>query len=89
MSRLIEVFEDYIANPAQDSLTGNAPAGTGGGATPIFNKFKPTAVPWGAGAVGITSGGPYTGAGTTYNGEGTGATLVSPPNNNSGYQGHY
>lgn len=88
MPRLIEKFEDYSANNGQQSLTGDGPAGTG--ATGLAdNLYKPTATPYGAGNVGIISGGPYTGAGTTYNGEGSGTTLVSPPGDASGYQGHY
>ena len=88
MSRLIEKFDEYNANPSQQSLTGDGPAGVGG-TDPIYNDFKPTAVPYGAGSIGIISGGPFDGAGTTYNGEGSGNTLVSPPNDASGYQGHY
>ena len=89
MPRLIEKFEEYNTNPAQQSLTGDGPAGTGGGTNPVSNIYRPTAVPYGAGNVNIVSGGPYTGAGTTYNGNRSGNTLVSPPNDASGYQGHY
>jgi len=88
MGRLIEIYEDYNQNPAQQSLSGQGVGGVSG-APIVSNTYKPTAIPYGAGNVGIVSGGPYTGAGTTYNGQGTGNTLVSPPNNNSGYQGHY
>ena len=89
MPRLIEVFEQYNNNNAQQSLSGTGVGGVGNGNAVVSNVYKPTATPYGAGSVGISSGGPYTGAGTTYNGQGSGNTLVSPPDNNSGYQGHY
>jgi hypothetical protein len=89
MPRLIEKFETYNANNAQQSISGTGVSGVGGGGVPVSNLYKPTATPYGAGNVQLVSGGPYTGAGTTYNGQGSGNTLVSPPANNSGYQGHY
>jgi hypothetical protein len=88
MGRLIEIYQAYNTDSAQQSLSGQGVGGVGG-ATIVSNTYIPTATPYGAGNVGIFSGDAYTGAGTTYNGQGTGAGLVSPPQNNTGYQGHY
>ena len=90
MPNLIDVYGNYNTNNAEQSLSGTGVGGVGNANTVVSNQYKPTAgTPSGAGNISITSGGPFTGAGTTYNGQGTGNTLVSPPDNNGGYQGHY
>lgn len=88
MPNLIEIYQTYDQNTAQQSLSGQGLGGVGGAAV-VFNTYTPVAPQYGAGNIAIVQGTKYDGAGRTYNGQGTGANLVSPPRIPNGYQGHY